>query len=289
MARRDVGSTIAIVLLSACGALFQARPAESFFGGTNIASRSSYSSAHATRTTFTLFSLPNNNNNGRQRVSVVLFGGNGKTSGSFFNQIPEDSDKNDDDNNKSNESDTPDTTDNDKNLPDAVEDSFQKNISELLNDRTSPPPPSTIGGVPTSKVSSVPVTTTKPYVEIDSTGGVAVKNSNASPLDVKTDDQGYALYKNEDTGEQSRVFDALVEFPTDFKMKIVGKNDGTFSSDIVALVAENCNVDAKVIAFSERKNGKWVSVTVTAPVESADMLYKLYENIDRDPRVKFKF
>ena len=30
-------------------------------------------------------------------------------------------------------------------------------------------------------------------------------------------------------------------------------------------------------------------VTVQAPVKSATMLYRLYENIDRDPRVKFKF
>jgi len=32
-----------------------------------------------------------------------------------------------------------------------------------------------------------------------------------------------------------------------------------------------------------------LSVTVHAPVESAEMLYSLYENVDKDPRVKFKF
>lgn len=291
MVRHDVGSTIAIVLFSACGILFQARPSESFFGGTNRASRRSYSSAHATTTAFTLCPPPNNNNNRRQRVSVILFDSNEKTSGSFFNQIPEDSgtNDNDDNNNQSNEFDITDSADNDKNLPNAVEEPFEKNISELLKRRTSAPPPSTVGGVPTSKLSSLPDATTKPHVEIDPTGGVTVKGANAAPLDAKTDDQGYTLYENKDTGEQSRVFDALVEFPTNFKLKIVGENDGTFASEIVALVAENCNVDAKVIPFSERKNGKWVSVTVTAPVESSDMLYKLYENIDRDPRVRFKF
>jgi hypothetical protein len=28
---------------------------------------------------------------------------------------------------------------------------------------------------------------------------------------------------------------------------------------------------------------------VHAPVENADMLYALYENVDKNPRVKFKF
>lgn len=57
------------------------------------------------------------------------------------------------------------------------------------------------------------------------------------------------------------------------------------------LVAESCGVEdgGDSVRFSERVNGKWVSVTVYAPVESAEMLYTLYENIDRDPRVKFKF
>jgi len=59
----------------------------------------------------------------------------------------------------------------------------------------------------------------------------------------------------------------------------------------VQLVADSCGVEegADSVRSSERLNGKWVSVTVYAPVESAEMLYTLYENIDRDPRVKFKF
>ena len=44
-----------------------------------------------------------------------------------------------------------------------------------------------------------------------------------------------------------------------------------------------------IIENSLKINGKWTSVTVKAPVENAEMLYSLYENIDCDPRVKFKF
>jgi len=74
-------------------------------------------------------------------------------------------------------------------------------------------------------------------------------------------------------------------------MKIVGKDDEeeSFAPDIVDVVAESCGVTSDMVEFSKRKNGKWTSVTVHAPVKSADMLYGLYENVDKDPRVKFKF
>ena len=103
------------------------------------------------------------------------------------------------------------------------------------------------------------------------------------------DDQGYTLYSNEETGEKQRVFEALVEYPCNFKMKIIGANEGTFASEMVQVVADSCNVEVSEVKYSERMNGKWMSVTVHAPVQSAEMLYALYENIDRDPRVKFKF
>ena len=118
------------------------------------------------------------------------------------------------------------------------------------------------------------------------------------------DDQGYTLYTNEETGEKDRVFEALVEYPCDFSLKIVGANEGTFVDDILQVVADACggggggggddNDDnrlspAEMIPHKTRVNGKWISVTVEAPVQNAEMLYTLYENIDKDPRVKFKF
>ncbi len=105
------------------------------------------------------------------------------------------------------------------------------------------------------------------------------------------DENGYTLYADEVTGEKKRVFEALVEYPSVFKMKIVGRDDpvGTFAPEIVDVVAESCGVESSMVKFTERKNGKWNSVTVHAPVKSADMLYMLYENVDKDPRVKFKF
>ena len=71
--------------------------------------------------------------------------------------------------------------------------------------------------------------------------------------------------------------------------KIVGANEGLFVEEIVAVVAEACESDFEQINHSTKVNGKWVSVTCHAPVQNAEMLYALYEKIDLDPRVKFKF
>lgn len=105
------------------------------------------------------------------------------------------------------------------------------------------------------------------------------------------DENGYTLYADETTGEKKRVFEALVEYPSIFKMKIVGQDDESesFAPEIVEVVAESCGVGLNEIKHTKRQNGKWTSVTVHAPVESADMLYALYENVDKNPRVKFKF
>ncbi len=103
------------------------------------------------------------------------------------------------------------------------------------------------------------------------------------------DDQGYTLYADEETGEKKRVFEALVDYPSIFRMKIIGANESTFASEMVQIVAESCSVSVDDVKHTTRANGKWLSVTVHAPVQSAEMLYGLYENIDKDPRVKFKF
>ena len=108
----------------------------------------------------------------------------------------------------------------------------------------------------------------KPYVAIGppESGAKAPSITNVKlndPSNPEYDDQGYTLYSDEKTGEKSRVFEALVDYPCDFTMKIVGANEGQFVSDIVSLVAEACHVDdPKRIPHSTRAMGKWTSVTV---------------------------
>lgn len=194
---------------------------------------------------------------------------NEKAAGSFFNQVPEEKPENEEE-------------------PKDLEDSLQ----DLLKKRNAPPlasQPSTINGIPTSqagqgfgknsKAKSKESKDEKPFVAI----GPPV-NDVTKP---EYDDQGYTVYTNEQTGEKSRVFEALVEYPCDFTMKIVGANEGAFVQEMVGVVAEACNVDT--VPHSVKENGKWTSITVKAPVQNAEMLYSLYEKVDRDPRVKFKF
>lgn len=109
------------------------------------------------------------------------------------------------------------------------------------------------------------------------------------PTNPEYDDQGYTLYADEKTGKKSRVFEALVDYPCEFTIKIVGVNEGLFVQEMIAVVAEACEAEVQSISHSFRAMGKWTSLTVKAPVKSAEMLYTLYEKVDLDPRVKFKF
>ena len=183
--------------------------------------------------------------------------------------------------------------------------------------------PSTINGIPSERVGldlgmtlqqqqqavrqKDPITR-KPYVGI----GPSSLNDVTKP---EYDDQGYTLYVDERTGTKARVFEALVNYPCLFTLKIVGANDDTFVQDVLQIVATTCEINTteetneeassvssaaaessssslintNQIEHSIKYNGKWASITVQAPVQSAQMLYQLYENVDRDPRVKFKF
>lgn len=191
--------------------------------------------------------------------------------GSFFNPVPGDDDN--------------DGEEKEKNI--------DKSLEDLLKERKQSPlasTPSTIKGVPTSEVSKG---FAKPADGESGKKFIAVGPPDSKPLnDINNpeyDDQGYTLYADEETGEKSRVFEALVEYPSVFAMKIVGANEGTFVEDMVQVVADSCDKPVSDIEYSTKAMGKWISVTVQAPVESAEMLYTLYENVDKDPRVKFKF
>jgi putative lipoic acid-binding regulatory protein len=204
-----------------------------------------------------------------------------KPSGSFFNQIP-DKDENDSASAGTNAS------------SDVPADPFEESLTNMMKSRSEKKAkqPSTIRGVPTSGVGFSKMTTTTASV-IKTTTSKKTFVGIGKPMNDVTkpefDDQGYTLYADEETGEKSRVFEALVEYPSLFKLKIIGENESSFASEIVQVVADSCSVEFEEISYSERIKGKWLSLTVDAPVESAEMLYSLYENIDKDPRVKFKF
>lgn len=244
----------------------------------------------------------------RQRSLLLLRRLNEGVAGSFFNPIPE-----------PNETNSNTDTKNDVNEDDVH---WNDPATTTSHASTSQPSkalqPSTINGIPSELVGwdlgmtiqaarqKDPITR-KPFVGI----GPSSLNDVTKP---EYDDQGYTLYVDERTGSKARVFEALVDYPCLFTLKIVGANDATFVQDVLQIVASTCEVMAattdndekelsessltsssstadinQMIEHTIKYNGKWASITVQAPVQSAQMLYQLYENVDRDPRVKFKF
>jgi putative lipoic acid-binding regulatory protein len=241
----------------------------------------------------------------------------------LINSSSSSSNYNDDENDKNLESKVgndsissrPSLLDGDNSVPE-----FDIALSKILEKRRRPPRasrPSTINGIPIEKVSTgfgKSLSTTgnaqksnKPYIAVGPLDdGNDVPSSPISPTFVPSsqsqprpindptkpefDDQGYTLYTDSATGKKSRVFEALVEYPCTFTLKIVGANEGDFVKDMVAVVAEACDTTVEYISHTTKQVGpKWTSVTVLAPVENSEMLYTLYEKVDLDPRVKFKF
>ena len=196
--------------------------------------------------------------------------------GTFFNQVgPNDDDDRD--------------TDDDGEADDADPASSSATLPDLLRLRqrapqNQSPRPAVVPAVQGFAAQRIqPLGNNKPFVGI----GPPLNDVTAPEYD----DQGYTLYADELTGKKSRVFEALVEYPCDFTLKIVGANEGDFVTEMLALVAASCRVPVNALEgkWTSRLSGKWTSITVQAPVQSADMLYALYEDVDRDPRVKFKF
>jgi putative lipoic acid-binding regulatory protein len=197
--------------------------------------------------------------------------------GSFFHDVPDDNNDDNDDNRSDK-----DPKQQQQHTPSSDLQNLFKGFGKIKSSSVSSSS-SSFTKTPTASL-RVDVATSRTYVGI----GPASVNDVTNP---ETDAQGYTLYQDERTGEKSRVFEALVEYPCLFTMKIVGANEGRFVDDILDIVADTCNVETggKDISHSVKHNGKWTSVTVQAPVHNAAMLYQLYENVDRDPRVKFKF
>eukprot|EP00574_Skeletonema_japonicum_P012420 CAMPEP_0201723056 /NCGR_PEP_ID=MMETSP0593-20130828/7219_1 /ASSEMBLY_ACC=CAM_ASM_000672 /TAXON_ID=267983 /ORGANISM="Skeletonema japonicum, Strain CCMP2506" /LENGTH=215 /DNA_ID=CAMNT_0048214091 /DNA_START=163 /DNA_END=806 /DNA_ORIENTATION=- len=205
-----------------------------------------------------------------------------KISGSFFNPVPPpsseptDSNKNDDDMLIEDSSSSPSAA--------AAAASFSGDDMEMFQEIIKKTTLSTGGGKGFSKTTSTTDHAAPSVIQTTSTDSSGQQKSFVGigkPLnDVQNpeyDENGYTLYADETTGEKKRVFEALVEYPSVFKMKIVGQDDEkeSFAPEIVEIVAKSCGVEESMVKHTLRKNGKWTSVTVHAPVKNADMLYSL--------------
>ena len=85
-----------------------------------------------------------------------------------------------------------------------------------------------------------------------------------------------------------KVFEKLVEYPCEFTIKVIGKHEESFAGDMVGYISKTVDVAPEKIKFTTTPSGKgtYTSVTIEAPVASADQLYECYAVLRNDPRVR---
>ena len=97
---------------------------------------------------------------------------------------------------------------------------------------------------------------------------------------------GFDVVKN----ESRNAIEKTVTFPTStFIIKVIGVNEPSFATDIVNRVAvivnetpENINVETKVTS-----GGKYMSISITPTFQAAEEIYRVYQSVQSDARVKF--
>ena len=71
--------------------------------------------------------------------------------------------------------------------------------------------------------------------------------------------------------------DTLLEFPTDFPLKIMGRNTDDFRSLVVGIVQKHAGeIDPALIEERPSRDGNYVGLTVTIRAQSKEQLDALY-------------
>lgn len=77
-----------------------------------------------------------------------------------------------------------------------------------------------------------------------------------------------------------------LEFPCDFPLKVMGRDEEGFRDHVLALVAEQAGEKAVVsIRDRESSGGRFISLTVTVRAESRPQLDDIYRELHASPRV----
>lgn len=80
--------------------------------------------------------------------------------------------------------------------------------------------------------------------------------------------------------------ETLLEFPCDFPIKIMGRDEEDFRAAAIALVeAEVGKLEEAAISTQSSRNGRFLSVTVTVRAESREQLDSLYRSLTAHERV----
>lgn len=81
--------------------------------------------------------------------------------------------------------------------------------------------------------------------------------------------------------------DSLIEYPSDFPLKIMGERHDTFAQEIVAVVLRHApDFDPATLAMRASSGGRYLSVTATIRATSREQLDALYRALTAHPMVK---
>lgn len=98
------------------------------------------------------------------------------------------------------------------------------------------------------------------------------------------------MSEDDETRQQPAAGDAaddtLIDFPTPFPVKVMGRNAPDFADHAVGLILARTDDDAPLsIASRESRNGRFLSVTVEITATSRAQLDAIYQALTDDERV----
>jgi uncharacterized protein len=81
--------------------------------------------------------------------------------------------------------------------------------------------------------------------------------------------------------------ESLIQYPTDFPIKIMGMNELGFEVVIAELIREHApDFDMATIEVRESSGGKYLSITATVNAKSREQLDSIYRALTSHPKVR---
>ncbi|WP_367605550.1 YbeD family protein [Legionella sp. W05-934-2] len=79
----------------------------------------------------------------------------------------------------------------------------------------------------------------------------------------------------------------MMDFPTDFKIKVFGPNDHQYIEEIRQLSHDHCEQgDKPTFTYQPSTNHRYISITIAFHVTSKSNLDKIYNALTAHPQVK---
>lgn len=90
--------------------------------------------------------------------------------------------------------------------------------------------------------------------------------------------------------ETSSAPPSLIEFPTDFNLKIMGEQHVDFVTEIIKAIQPHApNTTADNVKLRPSSGGKFIGATVTVWAENQEQLDNIYRAVTSHPMVKVVF